>query len=223
MYTITQVRQLQRKQNNSLKLVLGVNKWAATSSIHAELKILLLAVRVEVLQANMINKFLLNQNHPLREHLSEELNSPRPRTSKHKLTWLSTICRSRHKLTPFIPGAENVPHASPWSPLSLYITTHVHLPSKHTTEHSVLYNITVVTMAGITQPRDHVYFTDGSVSGGGSRASDSFTYLGHPTLLRLTLSLRKNGATVSITFSNWQRNGTTIDESYFLLSCSMTS
>ena len=39
----------------------------------------------------------------------------------------------------------------------------------------------------------------------------------------LTLSLRKNGATVSITFSNWQRNGTTVDESYFLLSCSMTS
>ena len=39
----------------------------------------------------------------------------------------------------------------------------------------------------------------------------------------LTLSLRKNGATVSITFSNWQRNGATVDESYFLLSCSMTS
>ena len=41
--------------------------------------------------------------------------------------------------------------------------------------------------------------------------------------LVLTLSLRKNGATVSITFSNWQRNGATVDESYFLLSCSMTS
>ena len=39
----------------------------------------------------------------------------------------------------------------------------------------------------------------------------------------LTLSLRKNGATVSITFSNWQRNGATVAESYFLLSCSMTS
>ena len=42
-------------------------------------------------------------------------------------------------------------------------------------------------------------------------------------VLVLALSLRKNGATVSITFSNWQRNGATVDESYFLLSCSMTS
>ena len=41
--------------------------------------------------------------------------------------------------------------------------------------------------------------------------------------IALTLSLRKNGATVSITFSNWWRNGATVDESYFLLSCSMTS
>ena len=39
----------------------------------------------------------------------------------------------------------------------------------------------------------------------------------------LTLSLRKNGATVSITFSFWQKNGATVDESYFLLSGSMTS
>ena len=39
----------------------------------------------------------------------------------------------------------------------------------------------------------------------------------------LTLSLHKNGATVSITFSNWQRNGATVAESYFLLSGSMTS
>ena len=57
----------------------------------------------------LINKFLLNQNHPLREHLSAELHSPRPRNDKHKLTWLSIICRSHLKLAPYIPGAEDVP------------------------------------------------------------------------------------------------------------------
>ena len=39
-------------------------------------------------------------------------------------------------------------------------------------------------MADITQQRDHVYYTDGSVSGG--RVSAEYTYLGHPTLLRLS-------------------------------------
>ena len=42
-------------------------------------------------------------------------------------------------------------------------------------------------------------------------------------IIILTLSLRKNGATVSITFSNWQRNGATVAVSYFLLMCVMTS
>ena len=184
MCTLTQMRQLQRKQNNGLKLVLGVNKWAPTSSIHAELRILPLALRVEVFQANMINKFLLNQNHPLREHLSAELHSPRPRNDKHKLTWLSTICRSHLKLAPYIPGAEDVPPPPPWCQLPFTISINDHLPPKHTTEPSVLYNLTVVTMADITQPRDHVYYTDGSVSGG--RVSAAYTYMGHPTLIRLS-------------------------------------
>ena len=48
----------------------------------------------------------------------------------------------------------------------------------------------------------------------------STSYLGQQSL---TLSLRKNGATVSITFSNWQINGATAAESYFLLACSITS
>ena len=182
--TLTQMRQLQRKQNNGLRLVLGVNKWAPTSSIHAELRILPLALRVEVFQANMLNKFLLNQNHPLREHLSAELHSPRPRNDKHKLTWLSTICRSHLKLAPYIPGAEEVPTPPPWCQLPFKIAINNHLPPKHTTEPSVLYNLTVVTMADITQPRDHVYYTDGSVSGG--RVSAAYTYMGHPTLIRLS-------------------------------------
>ena len=95
MLTLTQMRQLQRKQNNGLKLVLGVNKWAPTSNIHAELSILPLALRVEVFQDNL----------------------------------------------------------------------------------------TVAIMTDITQPRDHIYYTDGSVSEG--RVSAAFTYLGHPTLIRL--------------------------------------
>ena len=64
MFNLTQMRRLQRKQNNGLKLVLGVNKWAPTSNIHAELRILPIANRVEVFQANMINKIMINQNHP---------------------------------------------------------------------------------------------------------------------------------------------------------------
>ena len=53
------------KQNNGLKLVFDVNKWASISNIHAELRILTLTHHVEVFKANMINKFLLNQNHVL--------------------------------------------------------------------------------------------------------------------------------------------------------------
>ena len=96
MFTLTQMRRLQSKQNNELKLVLDVNKWAPTSNIHAELRILPLALRVEVFQANMFNKLLLNQKHPLREHLSDKLFTPRPRNAKHKLTWLSILCREHH-------------------------------------------------------------------------------------------------------------------------------
>ena len=70
LFSTPQMRLLQRKQNYGL--VLGVNKWATTSNIHAELRILPLALRVEVFQANMI-KFILNQNHPLHDHLSAEL------------------------------------------------------------------------------------------------------------------------------------------------------
>ena len=157
-------------------------KWASTSSIHAGLRILPLALRVEVFQANMINKFLLNQNHPLREHLSPELHSPRPRNGKHKLTWLSTICRSHMKLAPYIAGEENVPPPPPWCQLPCNIDINDHLPPKNNTEPSVLYYLTVVTMADIILPRDQVYLTDSSVSGG--LVSAAFTYLGHPTLLQ---------------------------------------
>ena len=109
MLTLTQMRRLQRKQNNGLKLVLGVNKWAPTSSIHAELRILPLALRVEVFQANMINKCLFNPNHPLREQLDAELHSPATCNHRHKLPWLSTICRAHNKLSPYTPEAEYVP------------------------------------------------------------------------------------------------------------------
>ena len=184
MFNLTQMRQLQRKQNCGLKLVLGVNKWAPTASIHAELRILPLASRVEVFQANMINKILLNQNHPLQEQLVDELQFPRPRNTRNKLTWLTTICRSHRKLAPFIPEAEMSTHVPPWSPVPLQINTNDHLPPKHSTDPNVLYNITMATMTDIIQPPDHVYFTDGSVSEG--RVSAAFTYLGQPTLIRIS-------------------------------------
>ena len=183
MLTLTQMRQLQRKQNNGLKLVLGVNKWAPTSNIHAELSILPLALRVEVFQANMINKFILNPNHPLHEHINAELYSPATRTHNRKVPWLSTICRAHTKLSPYTPEAEIVLSLPPWSPQPYRIITNDHLPSKHTIDPRVLYNLTVAIMTDITQPRDHIYYTDGSVSEG--RVSAAFTYLGHPTLIRL--------------------------------------
>ena len=133
MCPLTHMRQLQRKQNNGLKLLLGVKKLAPASSIHAELRILPFALRVEVFQANIINKFLVNQNHPLREHLSEELNSPGPQNSKFKFTWLSTICRSHQKLAPYIPGTDNVAPSPPWYP------DYDHLPPKHTTQSLVCF------------------------------------------------------------------------------------
>ena len=102
LLTLTQTRQLLRKQNTGLKFVLGVNKWAPTSSIHAELQILPMAYRVEVFQANMINKFLLNQNHPLQEYLSAELVSPQPQNTRLKQKWLSTIYHAHRKLSPYI-------------------------------------------------------------------------------------------------------------------------
>ena len=109
MFTLTQMRRLQRNQNNGLKLVLGINKWAPTSNIHAELRVLPLSLRAEVFQANMINKFLLNPNHPLREYIDAELHSPATRNHRHKLPWLSTICRAHNKLSPYTPEAEYVP------------------------------------------------------------------------------------------------------------------
>ena len=131
----------------------------------------------------MVNKFLLNPNHPIHEQLAYELHFPRPRNAKHKLTWLSTICRSHRKLAPFIPEAENVAPTQPWSSPPLQIITNDHLPSKQTTDTSVLYNLTMATMSDITQPQDHLYFSDGSVAEG--RVSAAFTYLGQPTLIRL--------------------------------------
>ena len=82
--SLTQMRQLQRKQNTGLKFVLGVNKWSPTSNIHSELQFLPMAYRVEVFQANMINKLLLNAIHPLQEYLSAELVSPQPQNTRHK-------------------------------------------------------------------------------------------------------------------------------------------
>ena len=183
MFTVTQMRRLQRKQNNGLKLVLGINKWAPTSSIHAELRILPLSLRVEVFQANMINKFLFNPNHPLREFIDAELHSPTTRNHRHKVPWLTTICRAHTKLSPYTPEAEYVPPLLPWSPPPYQILTNDHLPSKHTIDTSVLYNLTVASMTDIIQPHDHIYYTDGSVSDG--RVAAAFTYLGHPTLIRL--------------------------------------
>ena len=184
MLTPTQMRQLQRKQNNGIKLVLGIKKWAPTSNIHTVLRILPLALRVEVFQANMINKFLFNPNHPLREQIDAELHSPATRNHRHKLPWLSTICRAYSKLSPYTPEAEYVPSLTPWAPLPYQIITNDHLPGKDTLEASGLYNLTVASMTGIIQPRDHIYYTDGSVSDG--RVSATFTYMGHPTLIRLS-------------------------------------
>ena len=96
---------------------------------------------------------------------------------------INTICRSHRKLAPFIPGVENVEAIKPWSPSPLQIVINDHLPPKQTTDTSVLYNLTMATMSDITQPQDHLYFTDGSVSEG--RVSAAFTYLGQPTLIRL--------------------------------------
>ena len=121
MFNLTQMRRLQRKQNNGLKLVLGVNKWAPTSNIHAELRILPIANRAEVFQANMINKIMINQNHPLHEQVADELQYPRPRNVKPKLTWLTSICRSHRKLSPNIPGAEMTTQLPPWSQPPLII------------------------------------------------------------------------------------------------------
>ena len=111
-------------------------------------------------------------------------SSPRPPNAKHKLTWLSTICRSHLKLASCIPGAEMAIHVPPWSSLPIHIITNDNLPPKQTTDPKVLRNITLPTMTDSTQPGDHIYFTDGSVSG--CRVSAAFTYLGHPTFLRLS-------------------------------------
>ena len=184
MFTLTQWRLLQRKQNKGLKLVLGVNKWAPTSNIHAELRILPLALRVEIFQANMINKFILNQNHPLYEQLYGELYAPRPHNAKHKSTWITTICHSHRKLAPYIPEAEAVPHTQPWSAPPYHVNINDHLPAKQSTDPRVLHNLTLATMTDMTLPHDHIYYTDGSVSGG--RVSAAYTYMGHPTLLRLS-------------------------------------
>ena len=113
LLSLTQMTQLQRKQNTGLKFVLGVNKWAPTSSIHAELQILPMAYRVEVFQANIINKFLVNANHPLQEYLSAELVSPQSQNTRHKKMWLSTICRAHRKLSPSIPATDIVPLLQP--------------------------------------------------------------------------------------------------------------
>ena len=143
-----------------------------------------MAYRVEGFQANMINKFLLNANHPLQEYLSVELVSPQPQNTRHKKTWVSTICRAHRKLSPSIPATDIVPRLQPWSRLPLQIITNDHLPSKQSTDPMILYDLTMVEMANIIQPRDNIFFTDGSVSGG--RSSVAFTHYGHPYLLRLS-------------------------------------
>ena len=143
-----------------------------------------MAYRVEVFQANMINKFLLNANHPLQEYLSAELVSPQPQNTRHKKKWLSTICRANRKLSPSIPATDIVPRLQPWSRLPLQIITNDHLPSKQSTDPMILYDLTTVEMANIIQPRDNIFFTDGSVAGG--RSSAAFTHCGHPYLLRLS-------------------------------------
>ena len=165
LFSLTQTRQLQRKQNTGLKFVLGVNKWAPTSSIHTELQILPMAYRVEVFQANMIKKFLLNINHPLQEYLSAELVAPQPQNTRLKQKWLSTICRAHRKLSPYIPATEIVPLLQPWSHLPLQIITNDHLPSKQNTDPMILYDLTMVEMANIIQPRDNIFFTDSTVAG----------------------------------------------------------
>ena len=100
------------------------------------------------------------------------------------IPWLSTICRAHNKLTPYTPEAVYVPHLTPWAPLPYQIITNDHLPAKHTLDSSVLYNLTVASMTDIIQPRDHIYYTDGSVSEW--RVSAAFTYMGHPTLIKLS-------------------------------------
>ena len=131
----------------------------------------------------MINKFLLNQNHPLYEQIYGELNAPRTHNAKHKSTWINTICHSHRKLAPFIPEVENVHPTQPWCVPHYHININDHLPAKQNTDPMVLYNLTLATMTDITLPQDHIYYTDGSVSGG--RVSAAYTYMGHPTLLRL--------------------------------------
>ena len=132
------MRQLQRKQNTGLKLVLGVNKWAPTSSIHTELQILPMAYRVEVFQANMINKLLLNANYPLQEYLSADLVPSQPHNTRHEKKWVSTICSAHRKLSPSIPATDIVPRLQPWSRLPPQIFTNDHLPSKQSTDPMIL-------------------------------------------------------------------------------------
>ena len=48
----------------------------------------------------------------------------------------------------------------------------------------ILYDLTMVEMTNIIQPRDNIFFSDGSVAGG--RSSAAFTHYGHPYLLRLS-------------------------------------
>ena len=117
-----------------------------------------MAYRVEVFPVNMIkNSYLIQLT--LYKHVwllnSSHLSHKILDTSKSG----SPQCLAHRKLSPSIPATKIVHLLQPWSWLPLQIITNDHLPSKQSTDPMILYDLTMVEMTNIIQPRDNIFFT----------------------------------------------------------------
>ena len=168
---------LQRVQNQGMRLILGLPKWACTTSMSRELSMLPVRARCEISVAKLIDKIRFMPSHPLHVSCARQSMINRERSK-----WLITCRDIYKKLSPRLDDRtmETFDVCAPWE--ALPITFHVnHTITKTSSTANDLKTTAIQEIQNL--PSGTHYYTDGSKSN--SRVAAAYIVNDNASYLRL--------------------------------------
>ena len=154
----TNIKTLQKIQNQGMRLILGVPKWTCINSMNQELSILPVRVRYEIAVAKFIDKVRFMESHPLHVSCSRPVMIRQERSK-----WLLKCKDVYNKLSPRGDDRtlEIFEEHAPWeTPNVIYYVNHTMNKNNHSSE--ILRKAAESDMKDLPT-RTH-YYTDGSKS-----------------------------------------------------------
>ena len=154
----TNIKTLQKIQNQGMRLILGVPKWTCINSMNQELGILPVRVRYEIAVAKFIDKVRFMESHPLHVSCSRPVMIRQERSK-----WLLKCKDIYNKLSPRGDDRtlEIFEEHAPWeTPKIIYYVNRTMNKNKHSSE--ILRKAAESDMKDL--PTGTHYYTDGSKS-----------------------------------------------------------